>query len=497
EGEEAGGMDGWEVNQGIMFFLPKLLYVVEISAGCSNGSCVIWDFQTRVIAKELKDEDCTAVITSIGWSKYGHRILVSTADKRLILWDVATGEKIAQTTIKLISLHTQLHPGSCSPSLCLVNFIYSAPFLIDLNTGKSTVLPISVSECVKDSASQIPSSFNIHGDLVYVGNPKGEILIIDHHRIQLRAVLYSASGTMIKNIVFSWNGMYLLTNSSDGTIRVYENKLPLKNGLKALCKMGEMLTDLGAIEKLKAIGTKSLGLCYEFHDPVARNHWKAPCFSRNGEWIIGGSIGEGHKIHIWDRDGRIVKILRGPPKEGLVSVAWHPVHPIIVSLSMIGLVYIWAKDYAEKWSAFYPDFKELDYIEEYVEREDEFDIMREVLPEIRKVEESGFNHDEEVDIITMENESMLSDSETSEEELCFLQSVPRPDTPEQQDRNDLNQIEGTDDGHYSAADVTKLMTGTRSKRERKPTEKLLKLLGETAAKTARRRIYQYKSAFSV
>ncbi|XP_074287532.1 protein RBL-like isoform X2 [Silene latifolia] len=454
-----------------------------LAAGCSNGSCVIWDFETRVIAKELKDEDCTAVITSVCWSKYGHRILVSMADKRLILWDVATGVKVAQTTIKLISLHAQLHPGSSIPSLCLVNPIYSAPFLVDLNTGKSTVLPISVSECVKDSASHIPSCFNIHGDLVYVGNSKGEILIIDHHSIQLRAVVYHARGAVIKNIVFSRNGMYLLTNSSDGTIRVFENRLPLKDGLKTLCKMGEMLTDLGAI------GTKSLGLCYEFHDPVARNHWKAPCFSRNGEWIIGGSTGREHKIHIWDSDGRVVKILKGPPKVGLISLAWHPVHPIIVSLSMTGLIYIWAKAYAEKWSAFYPDFKELDHMEEYVEREDEFDIVPEVLPEIRQVEESVFNHDEEVDIITMENESMLSDSEMSEEELCFLQSVPRPDTPDQQQDgnhgfNDLNQMEGTDGGHYSAANVTRLLTRTRSKRRRKPTEKLLELLGETAKKQA-------------
>jgi len=75
-----------------------------------------------------------------------------------------------------------------------------------------------------------------------------------------------------------------------------------------------------------------------------------------------------------------VKILEGP-KEALIDLAWHPVHPIVLSVSMTGLVYIWAKDYTENWSAFAPDFKELEENEECVEREDEFDIV----PETEKV----------------------------------------------------------------------------------------------------------------
>ncbi len=50
-------------------------------------------------------------------------------------------------------------------------------------------------------------------------------------------------------------------------------------------------------------------------------------------------------------------------------------------MSMSGVIYLWAKDYTENWSAFAPDFKELEENEEYVEREDEFDIM----PETEKV----------------------------------------------------------------------------------------------------------------
>jgi COMPASS component SWD1 len=76
----------------------------------------------------------------------------------------------------------------------------------------------------------------------------------------------------------------------------------------------------------------------------------------------------------------LARILEGQ-KEGLADLAWHPTRPMVASVSMSGVIYLWAKDYTENWSAFAPDFKELEENEEYVEREDEFDIM----PETEKV----------------------------------------------------------------------------------------------------------------
>ncbi|KAF9596200.1 hypothetical protein IFM89_007882 [Coptis chinensis] len=428
-----------------------------LAAGCSDGTCVIWDFETRGIAKELRDKDSVCPITCVCWSKYGRHVLVSATDKSLTLWDVVNGEKITRITLQQTTLSARLHPSSRVPSVCLACPLSSAPVLVDLNTGSTTVLPVSVSDTgngvvpalrnkFSDGSPPLTPTaacFNKYGDLIYVGNSKGEILIVDYKNIQVHGIVPVSGGAVIKNIVFSRNGQYLLTNSNDRTIRVYENHLPQKDGPATLDELSRTVDEVHGMEKLKAVGSKCLILSREFQDSINRIHWKTTCFSGDGEWVVGASGSKGeHKIYIWDRAGHLVKILEGP-KEALMDIAWHPVNPVVVSVSVTGLVYIWAKDYTENWSAFAPDFKELEENEEYVEREDEFDLV----PDTEKVKESNVNEDEEVDIFTVEKDSAFSDSDMSQEELCFLPAVPCPDSLELQDKYGGSSSKLVDSNH--------------------------------------------------
>ncbi|KAI3784358.1 hypothetical protein L1987_43456 [Smallanthus sonchifolius] len=464
-----------------------------LAAGCSDGSCVVWDFETRGIAKELRDKDCVAAITSVCWSKNGHNILISAADKSLTLWDVAKGEKIYRITLQQTPLQARLHP--LESTLCLICPFSSAPIIVYLRTETTITLPISLSEkpaptskskFSDGSAHYTPTAacFNKYGDLVYVGNSVGEILIIDHKNNRICGIVPISGSAVIKNIVFSRDGKFLLTNSSDRTIRIYENLLKHQDSHKLVLDEDSK----NEVEMLKAEGMNCLSLFREFQDSITKVHWKAPCFSGEGEWVVGGSASKGeHKIYIWDRRaGHLVKILEGP-KEALMDLVWHPVHPLVVSVSLTGLVYIWAKDYTENWSAFAPDFKELEENEEYVEREDEFDLM----PETEKVKESETNEEDEVDITTVEKDSAFSDSE---EELCFLPADPCPDvddkhmgrpdnsSPLSEDNHDYShQIDGLENsGGEDTGGVTHL------KRRRKPSEKVLEQQAQKVLKPSQK-----------
>lgn len=63
------------------------------------------------------------------------------------------------------------------------------------------------------------------------------------------------------------------------------------------------------------------------------------------------------------------------PGDGILDLQWHPNRPLIASVSTKGIVYIWGCPPQENWSAFAPDFVELEENRTYDEREDEFDVI--------------------------------------------------------------------------------------------------------------------------
>lgn len=427
-----------------------------LAAGCTDGACVIWDFDTRGVAKELRSSDCNAQITSVSWSKCGHRLLVAAIDKSLALWDVARGEKIATVMLQQTALHARLNPASSIPEICLACPMSSAPVLVDFTSSTTHVLPVTASnssesvviprsKAIEGSITYTPAAacFGKRGDLVYVGNSKGEILIIDAKSRQVQAIVPVPGAPIIRQIVFSRNGQYLLINSNDRVIRVYENLLPRDNAALTLATLPSSSEDNDSREALKKRGHECLRLVRDFQDAVNKMHWKAACFNSDGEFVVGAVASKGeHKIHIWNRNGQLVRILEGP-KEGLTDLAWHPNRPVMASVSLSGVVYLWAKDYTENWSAFAPDFKELEENEEYVEREDEFDMV----PDTDKVKPAEVDQNEEIDILTLEKIAAFSDSDVSEDGLLFLPTVPLHDTPEQQNPS-IQSSDGLPRPHY-------------------------------------------------
>ncbi|XP_023614778.1 retinoblastoma-binding protein 5 isoform X5 [Myotis myotis] len=200
-----------------------------------------------------------------------------------------------------------------------------------------------------------------------------------------------------------------LINTADRIIRVYDGREILTCGRDGEPEPMQKLQDL-----------------------VNRTPWKKCCFSGDGEYIVAGSARQ-HALYIWEKSiGNLVKILHGTRGELLLDVAWHPVRPIIASISS-GVVSIWAQNQVENWSAFAPDFKELDENVEYEERESEFDIEDEDKSE---PEQTGADaaEDEEVDVTSVDPIAAFCSSDEELEDskaLLYLPIAPEVEDPEE------------------------------------------------------------------
>ena len=69
--------------------------------------------------------------------------------------------------------------------------------------------------------------------------------------------------------------------------------------------------------------------------------WGAVFISGDGEYVCAGSARQ-HALYIWEKSGNLVKILHGTKGEILLDVVWHPVRPIVASISQ-GVVTVWAQ----------------------------------------------------------------------------------------------------------------------------------------------------------
>jgi COMPASS component SWD1 len=377
-----------------------------LAVGCHDGRTVIWDFETRSVAKILIGH--VHPITNVSWSRDGRKLLTSSTDWNLRLWDVLSSRIDITVSFESPVLQSQIHPYH--KLICLASPWMEPPQIVDLKTGEKRKLPTPPDpsedfiENDNDTESDqqrrlVPNSvayWSKRGTKIYTGNHNGIITVINAETLQIEySFKIPGVGAPVKSIALSKDEMYFLVNSTDKVIRLFT--------------------------------TSDYSLIHEMSDVVNKIQWKKCLFSGDGEHIIGGSAQKAeHKIYIWSRQySQLIKILEGP-KEGILDLQWHPTRSIVVSCSTSGMVYIWNSHPTENWSAFAPGFTELEENEEYIEREDEFDIVDEDDIKKKKQLAEPVNEDTEVDILTIpKNPDFSSDDEN---EVFFLPTYPIPDT---------------------------------------------------------------------
>ncbi|KAI9306634.1 WD40-repeat-containing domain protein [Cunninghamella echinulata] len=431
-----------------------------LAAGCQDGRCVIWDFDTKGVSRNLTGH--VKSVVSVSWARNGRYLLSASKDWTCIFWDLIPGTKYSKIRFDTPLMMAQMHPKK--------NFQFVAalfqdnPVLVDIledGTIQKTIIYTDKEDDdhhdEKAKSSYVCSvAWNKMGTKIYAGTSKGYLNIID---VQTLKVIYATkiTSTSIKGIQWSNNGKDLLINANDRVLRLYQ------------------LNDHDGIPVLQN----------KFQDLVNRVQWNQGCFSSDGEFVIGGSGHKAeHNIYIWDKKmGNLVKILEGP-NEPLDDLTWHPGRPIIGSVSSYGNIHLWTTKHEENWSAFAPDFTELEENLEYEEKEDEFDVV----PQEEMTKRKKDDEDILVDVTTCDPIHAYLDSddddnqkeETKKDEVFYLPSLPFDETEGYSDlmENDNNKKLDEDDDDIPTT-PTSVTTSTSTITKKKLTTKKLHKRNDT------------------
>lgn len=385
-----------------------------LAVGCNDGRVVIWDFLTRGVAKCIPAH-LSFPVCSIGWSRNSRRIISTGLDNTVAVWDVLSNVCLFRLKLPSSILKSQFNPRN--DKLLLICPLKYPSLLVELDYEQGTVKYEVLPKDGEDPDLNIVSTFDRRGKYIYSGNAKGRLYIVrcpgsvgskgsgEGEKLELissfRVQTSSSSPAAIREIEFgSRNKNTFLVNTSDRTIRLYDCMSALGAGVNGSC------------EEIR-----------KFQDLVNKTMWRRCCFSGDtrGAFVCGGSSRQ-HALYIWEADnGSIKKMLQGTNGELLLDIQWHPLRPILASISS-GLISIWARPQIENWSAFAPDFRELEENMEYEERESEFDIEDE--DNVKTLDKEDDNEMNDVDVDGIKAETDLISSDEEDLDPNYLEFIP-------------------------------------------------------------------------
>uniref|UniRef100_A0A0K2UIS0 Retinoblastomabinding protein 5like [Musca domestica] n=2 Tax=Caligidae TaxID=72034 RepID=A0A0K2UIS0_LEPSM len=408
-----------------------------LAVGCNDGRLVIWDFLTRGIAKIIQAH--IHPVCSISWSRSGRQLASASTDNNVSIWDLLTGECEQRFRFPSPVLQAQFHPKF--HRYILVSPMRTAAVVVDLEDGSHRLIPLD-----DENDSQIVASYDHRGKYIFTGNSKGKVSIFNSSNLELITSfrVSAQSTTAVKSIEFARRSKSFLVNTADRVIRVY--------------RMDEVFNQPDG---------KDPDPTQKLQDLVNRTMWKKCCFSGDGEYVCAGSARQ-HALYIWEKSvGNLVKILHGTKGEILMDVVWHPVRPIVASISQ-GVVTVWAQQQVENWSAFAPDFKELDENVDYEERESEFDVE----DEDKSIQLNEEEKDDDVEVDVSNNAAIPAFCSSDEDEedknaLLYLPTAPEIEEPEE------HWVHGVDGTNEDSS--IKRTTSTDSKESSSPKKKKTKV----------------------
>ncbi|SMQ49809.1 unnamed protein product [Zymoseptoria tritici ST99CH_3D7] len=357
-----------------------------LASGTAKGTIAIFDLETNGVARKLRGHTAGRTVQSLSWEKSGRYLLSSSVDWKVILWDLNDGSRLRTINLGAPVYIAELHPSNFR--MCVAALYEYRPVLADFADAanvKQMALPNLPKRAPHEESGEkadakhftTVAAFTPTGSHIITGTTKGWLNVISTTTQQ---TVYSTRlcSKPILLIRLSGSGRDLLVNASDTIIRTI--KLPDLSNPK--------LQD----------DDIHLEVEHKFQDVVNRLSWNHVAFSSNADYVMASTL-MNHDIYIWERGhGSLVKILEGP-REELGAVEWHPTRPFVAATGVeSGKIYLWSINTPQRWSALAPDFVEVEENEEYIEKEDEFDIHDITELQKRRLDQE----DEEVDVLAVD-----------------------------------------------------------------------------------------------
>ncbi|KPM07920.1 retinoblastoma-binding protein 5-like protein [Sarcoptes scabiei] len=391
-------------------------YGTILAAGCNDGKIQLWDFMTREVAKTITAH--LGPVTSLSWSRNGKYLASSSTDWGVYVWDV-----LKSTAIIRWRLNSPINQCQFSPrdhTILLVHtlkksYLVQYEFVKKENGEDETGKWVAEDKIPSDYDLDLElcSTFDRRGENIYCGTNKGKIRIfrIEKGTIKFTFLVYfRVSNSAIKQIEFSLKKKNIfLVLSADKILRIYDSNAineKLLTAKKDDC--GELFIEIDPFQRIQ--------------DLINKTVWKKCIFSSGEADFVCASSQRDHTVSLWDRlNGSFLQILFGMRGgETVADVAWHPLRSVIAILTA-GCVTLFTEPQVENWSAFAPDFKELEENIDYNERESEFDEFDEDRSPPRMESDNREEEDIEVDIEKpVTNELFLSSDEEEEDQDALL-----------------------------------------------------------------------------
>ncbi|KAK0393362.1 hypothetical protein QR680_000172 [Steinernema hermaphroditum] len=351
-----------------------------IAVGVTDGKIYIVDYITRGCVRFWVAH--VQPIMNLCWSRDGHVLATTAADGTVGIWEVLTGAQLQRWRFGGTPLGAYINPRNRDQVMMVQ---HGHPVTIcSVTTGLQERCFYEIPGIAEESTTC--AVFDRRGNYIITGSSKGRIIIYDAKTTKVVAHCKQAVNHQIRQFVVSQRGDWIVTNTHDRIIRCY--------------KLDTLLNTTGG---------QIVDPVAKYQDLVNKTAWRTMTISPEADYVVGANQ-RTHSLTIWERtSGNLIKMLHGNKGEQLQDIHWHPSRPVIVAVAN-GVTYIWAQAHVENWSAFAPDFKELDENSKYVEKEGEFDLEDE-----DEVEETNVkNTDDEdalIDVETLRPPTVLCSSD--------------------------------------------------------------------------------------